>query len=143
MLAPSCREVWGFELVAAAVEDAKKNAAAAGITNVHFVAGDARHTASEAGLAELGAPRPDVVVVDPPRAGLHPDVTTFLCELAAPRLVYVSCNPKAAVGDLGVLLAGGYRILRAAPVDLFPHTPHVECVFTLERSPVEATDERD
>jgi len=140
LLAPSCREVWGFELVEAAVEDAKQNAASAGFTNVHFVAGDARHTASEAGLAALGAPRPDVVVVDPPRAGLHPDVTAFLCELAAPRLVYVSCNPKAAVGDLRALIACGYRILCAAPVDLFPHTPHVECVFTLERAPSEVTD---
>lgn len=134
LMAGSCREVWGFELVEAAVADAKKNAAAAGISNAHFVAGDARVTASAEGLERLGAPRPDVVIVDPPRAGLHPDVTAFLGELAAPRLVYVSCNPKAAVGDLLKLIESGYVIRRAAPVDLFPHTPHVECVFTLERA---------
>ena len=76
-----------------------------------------------------------MVVVDPPRAGLHPGVTKFLGELAAPRLVYVSCNPKAAAVDLERLIALGYRVLHATPVDLFPHTPHLECVFTLERDP--------
>jgi len=135
LMAASCREVWGFEIIEAAVVDAKRNAAAAGISNAHFVAGDARVTASAENLEKLGAPHPDVVIVDPPRAGLHPDVTAFLGELAAPRLVYVSCNPKAAVGDLTKLIAAGYRIVRAAPVDLFPHTPHVECVFTLLHEP--------
>ena len=135
LLAGSCREVWGFERVPEAVEDARRNAAAAGIDNARFVAGDVLETASAAGLAALGAPAPDVVVVDPPRAGLHPGVRAFLVERAASgagrRLVYVSCNPKAAAVDLEELVDGGYRVLGARPVDLFPHTPHLEVVFTL------------
>ena len=136
LLAGSCREVWGFERVPEAVEDARRNATAAGIENARFVAGDVLETASATGLAELGAPAADVVVVDPPRAGLHPGVRAFLVERAAEgsgrRLVYVSCNPKAAAVDLETLVDGGFRVLRARPVDLFPHTPHVEVVFTLE-----------
>lgn len=134
LLAPHCREVVGFEVVEEAVIDARRNAERAGIANARFVAGDARYTASTNHVRVLGLPQPDVVVVDPPRAGLHPDVTAFLVELAVPRLVYVSCNPKAAAGDLALLIEGGYRIERAVPVDLFPHTPHVECVFTLTRA---------
>jgi len=134
LLAPHCREVVGFEVVEQAVVDARRNAERAGIANARFVAGDARFTASANHVRVLGLPQPDVVVVDPPRAGLHPDVTAFLVELAVPRLVYVSCNPKAAAGDLARLVEGGYRIERAVPVDLFPHTPHVECVFTLTRA---------
>ena len=133
LLAPHCREVVGFEVVEQAVVDARRNAERAGIANARFVAGDARFTASANHVRVLGLPQPDVVV-DPPRAGLHPDVTAFLVELAVPRLVYVSCNPKAAAGDLARLVEGGYRIERAVPVDLFPHTPHVECVFTLTRA---------
>lgn len=134
LLAPHCREVVGFEVVEAAVADAKRNAARAGIANARFIAGDARFTASANHVKLLGIPAPDVVVVDPPRAGLHPDVTAFLGTLAVPRLVYVSCNPKAAAADLLQLIAAGYRVTRAVPVDLFPHTPHVECVFTLVHS---------
>lgn len=136
LVAGSAREVWGFERVEPAVEDARRNATAAGITNAHFVAGDVLETASAEGLAKLGAPDADVVIVDPPRAGLHPGVVAFLIERAqagsGQRLVYVSCNPKAAATDLEALVAGGYRVLRARPVDLFPHTPHLECVFTCE-----------
>jgi 23S rRNA (uracil1939-C5)-methyltransferase len=147
LVAGAAREVWGFERVVPAVEDARRNAAAAGITNAHFVPGDVLLTASAAGLAELGAPSADVVIVDPPRAGLHPGVVSFLVERAAEgsgaRLVYVSCNPKAAAVDLEALVAGGYRVLRARPVDLFPHTPHLECVFTLEYGGPPATEESD
>ena len=130
-LAPHCKSVWGFEIVESAVLDARANAKAAGIHNAYFIAGDARFTASAEHVAEIGAPKADVVVVDPPRAGLHPDVTAFLGQLAAPRLVYVSCNPRAAAVDIAMLQEFGYHLVRAVPIDLFPHTPHVECVFTL------------
>jgi 23S rRNA (uracil1939-C5)-methyltransferase len=135
LMAKHCREVWGFEKVEDAVHDARRNAERMGISNAQFFAGDVLETASAEGLAKIGAPAPDVVIVDPPRAGLHPGVTKFLGALAAPRLVYVSCNPKAAAVDLEKLIELGYRVLKAIPVDLFPHTPHLECVFTLERDP--------
>jgi 23S rRNA (uracil1939-C5)-methyltransferase len=146
LMAPHCREVWGFEKIEDAVLDARRNAARMGIENAQFFAGDVLETASKEGLAKIGAPSPDVVIVDPPRAGLHPSVAKFLGELAAPRLVYVSCNPKAGALDLAKLIELGYKVLRAIPVDLFPHTPHLECVFTLERDsdwrpPVEAERE--
>ncbi|MEZ6014277.1 MAG: hypothetical protein R3F49_04135 [Planctomycetota bacterium] len=76
-------------------------------------------------------PRPDLIVLDPPRVGLHPKVAPAVLALAAPRIVYVSCNPDSAARDLAQLLAGGYALERVRPVDLFPHTPHIETVISL------------
>jgi 23S rRNA (uracil1939-C5)-methyltransferase len=123
--------VFGFELVEAAVEDARRNAAAGGVERVQFVAGD---LAATIGGDRAGAPPPDVVLVDPPRAGMHPEVVAALRRLAPPRLVLVSCNPRAAGRDLAPLVLDGYTVRRAIPLDLFPHTPHVECVLLLERA---------
>ncbi|MFT5288904.1 MAG: 23S rRNA (uracil1939-C5)-methyltransferase [Planctomycetota bacterium] len=125
------RVVWGFELVPEAVADADFNAERNGITNARFIAGDVAATLAPDSLDELGAPRPDVCLVDPPRAGVHKDVLRALVTLAPRRIVYVSCNPKSATRDLPVLLQGGYRLLAIDPLDLFPHTPHMECIFTL------------
>ena len=75
----------------------------------------------------------DLVVVDPPRAGIPKPALQFLVDLAPRRIVYVSCNVKSAATELGVLFSAGYQLLRTQPVNLFPHTPHVECVFTLAR----------
>ena len=127
-LASSCGEVLGFELVAIAARDARRNAERNGIGNARFFAGDV--------LAALRSGEhlaPDVVIVDPPRAGLHPKVVPLLVELPFRRLVYVSCNPAAAAADLALLAPRGLRLARVRPVDLFPHTPHVETVLTLER----------
>jgi 23S rRNA (uracil1939-C5)-methyltransferase len=77
---------------------------------------------------------PDVVVVDPPRAGLHPDLRAVLPELGARRLVYVSCNPTTLARDLKEICQSGFELRVVQPVDMFPHTPHVECVTLLERS---------
>jgi 23S rRNA (uracil1939-C5)-methyltransferase len=77
--------------------------------------------------------RPDVLVVDPPRAGLHPKVPAQLIELGADRMIFVSCNPTSGARDVAALCGGGYGVTAVRPVDLFPHTPHVEVVFTLER----------
>jgi len=74
-----------------------------------------------------------VCIVDPPRAGVHARVMEALVELAPRRIVYVSCNPRTGVRDLALLCAAGWRLCAVQPVDLFPHTPHLECVFTLER----------
>lgn len=122
------RSIVGVEQNPAAVEDAKNNAALNGLSGVEFIAGSAEVLA-----AELLAKDPDAVIVDPPRAGLHPRALKSLVELAPPSLLYVSCNPEALGRDLGVLKAD-YRIERAAVVDLFPHTEHVETAVWLTRA---------
>lgn len=129
-LARRSREVLGVELVEHAVVNARRNAELNGVTNASFVCGDAAQW--------LGAERCaafDALLVDPPRAGVHKDALAVLAQARARRLVYVSCNPKSAAHDCSVLAAGGWRVVRLRPVDLFPHTPHIECVLTLERLP--------
>ncbi len=126
-LARSAREVLGFEITPAAVLDARANAAANGIANARFVLGDV--VASLADVPE----RPDLVLLDPPRPGLHPRMIPALLALAPPRIVHVACNPAALARDLEALVLGGYRPGPIRPIDLFPHTPHVECVVRLER----------
>ena len=128
-LARDCREVLGVEEVEAAARDARRNAALNGIATARFHTGGALDFLRAEG-ARLA---PDVCVADPPRAGLHPEVATALGALGARRIVYVSCNPNAAVSNLAALVSSGYEIARVRPIDLFPHTPHVECVFTLDR----------
>jgi len=133
-LAPRVREVLAFEQVPEAVADAERNAAANGIDNVRLLEGDVLQRLDEV-LENPGSwPRPRVCVVDPPRAGLHPKVPPKLLALGADRIVYVSCNMTAGARDLALLVEGGYRLGRIRPVDLFPHTPHVECVVTLQRA---------
>ena len=126
--------VVGFELVEPAVEDARANAARNSLADVRFVAGDLALTLSPEQLALRSLPRPDVVVVDPPRAGLHARVLESLRLLEPRRIVHVSCNARSAVPDLAALVESGYRLDAVQPVDLFPHTPHLECVFRLERA---------
>ncbi len=133
LCAPRVREVLAFEQVPEAVEDARRNAERNGIQGIRFLEGDVLHLLDRAIEEGSALPRPDVCVVDPPRAGLHPKVPGKLLALSPRRIVYVSCNVTAAAGDLQVLGEGGYRVERARPVDIFPHTPHVECVLTLVR----------
>jgi 23S rRNA (uracil1939-C5)-methyltransferase len=125
--------VWGVEVEEESVACALENADLNGITNAAFFAGNV-------GLAledlRARAGEPDVVVVDPPRAGLAGKALKRVGETAAPRLVYVSCNPTTLAGDAKRLREEyGYELVRARPVDMFPHTPHVETVALLERSP--------
>ena len=129
----AAREAWGFELVPEAIADAERNAALNEVTGVHWVAGDLLPHFTPEGLAALGAPAPDRCVVDPPRAGMHPDVVAALARLGPRRIVYVSCNPQSAARDVALLLPHGYELSAVDPVDLFPHTPHLECVLTLDR----------
>ena len=129
ILASHVAEVTGYEVVPSAVEDAERNAVANGITNARFVLGDVALTLQDP--KSFG--QMDLVVVDPPRAGIPKPALQFLVDLAPRRIVYVSCNVKSAATELGVLFSAGYQLLRTQPVDLFPHTPHVECVFTLAR----------
>jgi 23S rRNA (uracil1939-C5)-methyltransferase len=134
VLARAAREVVGVESVGTAVVAARRNAERNGLANARFVEGDARRVLREWARGERpGQPRPEVVVVDPPRAGLHPRVVARVAELEPRRVVYVSCNPATLARDVKDFGALGYRLLETAPFDLFPHTPHIECVARLER----------
>ena len=125
-LAGSARRVIGVEIVAEAIERARENALANGVANVQFVCADAGKAPRD--LIADGLPAPDVVVLDPPRAGMTPKAARRVAELGARRIVYVSCNPTTLAGNAPILAEGGYTLTRLRPFDLFPHTPHVECV---------------
>lgn len=129
-LARLASRVVGIEYVAEAIEDARVNASVNGIDNAVFFAGDMKDILTSGFIASQG--RPDIVVLDPPRAGIHPDVAAVLLEAAPQRMVYVSCNPATQARDLAVF-APQYDILRVQPVDMFPHTTHVENVVLLQR----------
>jgi len=121
-------EVIGIEYVPEAIADARINAAANGITNCTFFAGDMKDVLNSSFIAEHG--RPDVIILDPPRAGIHPDVAKVILEAEPGRLVYVSCNPASQARDLAILCQK-YVITAVQPVDMFPHTMHVENVVAL------------
>jgi 23S rRNA (uracil1939-C5)-methyltransferase len=130
-MASNALTVWGVEISEESVACALDNMELNGVTNAAFFAGNVSQSLEE--LAERAGP-PDVVVVDPPRAGLAGKALRRLARLEAPRLVYVSCNPTTLAGDVRALRGEwGYELVRARPVDMFPHTPHVEAVALLER----------
>jgi 23S rRNA (uracil1939-C5)-methyltransferase len=127
-IAGDVREVVGIEYVPTAIEDAKINSAINDITNTKFFAGDMKDILSAAFVAEHG--KPDVIITDPPRAGMHPDVVNRLMEIEAPKIVYVSCNAATQARDL-LVLKEKYNTIKIQPVDMFPHTQHVENVVLL------------
>jgi 23S rRNA (uracil1939-C5)-methyltransferase len=129
-LASRSGEVWGLEIVEEAIADAIANAKANEISNVRFFAGDVRLALRE--LVEK-AGRPDVVVVDPPRAGLSQKVVRRIIEASPKRIVYVSCNPTTLAPNAAQMVEAGYVLKTVQPVDMFPQTPHIECVALLER----------
>ncbi len=132
-MAPWAERVAGIELNASAVEDARANAARNGITSAKFWAGDVGEVLGSDDFAQ-GFGTPDVVVVDPPRAGLSSSARQRIMEVGAPRVVYVSCNPKTLARDLAELMeVGGYVCERIQPVDMFPHTYHIENVARLHK----------
>lgn len=131
-LAPFCRQVTGVELQADAVENARRNALRNGIENVRFIAGDVGAVLAR-GEALSPGERPDLVVVDPPRSGLAAPALAHVRAIGAARLVYVSCNPEALARDLLELARYGYAARQIQPVDMFPHTAHIECVAQLLR----------
>lgn len=128
-LARSCKEVIGVEYVESAIVDARLNSQHNNITNTKFYAGDIKDVLNDAFITEHG--QPDVIITDPPRAGMHPDVVEKLNQIKARRIVYVSCNPATQARDLE-LLAVNYEVTQIQPVDMFPQTHHVENVVTLE-----------
>ncbi|MDY5858354.1 MAG: 23S rRNA (uracil(1939)-C(5))-methyltransferase RlmD [Porphyromonas sp.] len=131
-VARSARSVVGIEYVPEAIEDAKLNSQVNGIGNTLFYAGDMKDILTDDFIAEHGAP--DVIITDPPRAGMHEDVVQTILRAKPQRIVYVSCNPATQARDLASLVAeGDYRITKSRAVDMFPHTHHIENVVLLER----------
>ncbi len=128
-VAREARKVIGIEYVPEAIADAKINAAANGLDNTEFYAGDMKDVLTDAFIEQHG--RPDVMIVDPPRAGMHQDVVTVILNASPRRIVYVSCNPATQARDLA-LLHEKYDVKKVQPVDMFPHTHHVENVVKLE-----------
>jgi len=130
-MAANAGEVWGLEIVPEAIEDAERNAKRNEVGNIHFLAANAR-----TGVRPLTvqAGKPDVVVVDPPRAGLSQKIVRRVIECEAKKIVYVSCNPTTLAPNAAQLTEAGYKLKRVRPVDMFPQTPHIECVALLEKA---------
>ncbi len=123
------KQVIGVEYIESAIDDAKLNAALNNITHTHFYAGDMKDVLNDELFAKHG--KPDVIITDPPRAGMHPDVIQTILNANAPKVVYVSCNPATQARDIA-LMQEKYKVTRVQPVDMFPHTHHVENIALLE-----------
>jgi 23S rRNA (uracil1939-C5)-methyltransferase len=130
-MAANARELWGVEIVEPAIADAQRNAKLNGIGNAHFVAGDVR---TELRPLVERAGTPDVVLVDPPRAGLSQKVVRRILETEAKRIVYISCNPTTLAPNARQIADAGYELKSVNPVDMFPQTPHIEAVATFDRA---------
>ena len=129
-VARQARQVIGIEYVPEAIEDAKVNSEINGIQNTLFYAGDMKDILDDDFIAKHG--RPDIIITDPPRAGMHPDVVQTILRAAPERIVYVSCNPATQARDLQ-MMDEAYKVAEVQPVDMFPHTPHVENVVLLTK----------
>ena len=134
-MAQHCKQAIGAEIVPEAIDDAWQNAKSNGVENVEFFCGDAKETAAE--LARRGL-RPDVICVDPPRKGLAPEVVEAAAAMSPRRIVYVSCDPATLGRDVKRFAEHGYTAVRAAAVDLFPKTAHVETVVLLSKGEIDS-----
>ena len=128
IVAPKAKKVVGIELIEEAVEAAKENAKLNGLDNCEFIAGDVAVTIKEVKVKQ------DIIILDPPRPGVHPVALDYVIKFNAPEIVYVSCNPKTLATDLEVLKANGYGVKAMRIMDMFPMTPHVEVVFKLTKT---------
>jgi 23S rRNA (uracil1939-C5)-methyltransferase len=133
-VADAVKEVVGIESVGSALADAEKNAKRNGIRNCSFVLGDLKERITKDTGWMKDHAKPDVLIIDPPRSGMHPDVVEEIVKLAVPRIVYVSCNPASQARDAKALCSGGYQLREMQPLDMFPHTYHIENVALFERS---------
>ena len=124
LLSGSCKSVTGIEIVESAVTDAKKNCCINGVSNCSFIQGDIRQC-----LPRLER-KPDLLIIDPPRVGMHKDVVKQVLEMGVERIVYVSCNPATMARDLA-MMRDNYLLIEVQPVDMFPHTYHIEAVAKL------------
>jgi len=127
IVAPKAKKVLGIELIEEAVEAAKENAKLNNLNNCEFIAGDVAQVIKEVKI------KPDIIILDPPRPGVHPVALDYVIKFNAPEIIYVSCNPKSLAVDLAVLVAHGYKVEKVKLMDMFPHTPHVETVVKLQR----------
>lgn len=130
-LAQKAKEVHGFEVIVSAVEDAARNAVRNEIGNAHF------HVANLDNFFKFGVgkkyPKPDIIVVDPPRAGMHKFMTNYLPKFGAKKIIYISCNPTTQARDTEILQMNEYKLTKLSMVDMFPHTPHIETVGIFEK----------
>ena len=125
IVAPNAKKVVGIELIEEAVEAAKENAKLNGLSNCEFIAGDVAVT------IKTVKDKPDIIILDPPRSGVHPVALDYVIKFNAPEIIYVSCNPKTLVNDLKVLIDAGYEVVKTRVKDMFPNTPHAETVVKL------------
>lgn len=123
------KQIVGVEMIDAAIQDAKENAALNNIDHSFFVSGDVIEVCNDDFFAHHG--KPDVIITDPPRAGMHPKLVEKILEMEAPTVVYVSCNPATQARDLQ-LLDAKYKVTKVQPVDMFPHTHHIENIVQLK-----------
>ena len=130
-IAGAVRKVVGIELIESSIANARKNAEANGVMNCEFVAGDLKDLLTKDVGWKAQYPKPDVLIIDPPRSGMHPKAVEEVGEMKTPRVVYVSCNPATLARDLQLLARFGYSIGKVQPVDMFPHTYHIESVTRL------------
>ncbi|OYV84952.1 MAG: hypothetical protein B7Z63_06180, partial [Ignavibacteriae bacterium 37-53-5] len=137
-LSEYAEHVYGFELAASAVHDAEENAKRNGVTNLSFFQTDLLDLFKGRNPIEnfeiLNIPRPDLILVDPPRSGLHPKIASNLHLLGAKKIVYVSCNPMTQARDFKEIISHGYVTVHSQPVDMFPQTYHIENVVTVQRA---------
>ena len=127
IVAPNAEKVIGIELIEAAVESANTNAKRNGLNNCQFIAGDV------AEVIKNVKEKPDLIILDPPRPGVHPKALKYVIDFNAKDIIYVSCNPKTLATDLQVLVENGYVMKKVKVMDMFPHTPHVETVVLLDK----------
>ncbi|MBU5483340.1 23S rRNA (uracil(1939)-C(5))-methyltransferase RlmD [Clostridium sp. MSJ-11] len=127
IVAPEAKKVIGVELIEEAVESANENAKLNGLHNCEFIAGDVAKVIGNV------TEKPDLIILDPPRPGVHPVALDYVIKFDAPQIVYVSCNPKTLVNDLKVLTEAGYKVEKVKIKDMFPHTPHIETVVRLSK----------
>ena len=128
-LAKHVKQVYGIEIVEDAIKDAKHNAKTNNIDNTQFYCGDLKDVLNSDVMGDIK--KPNIIIVDPPRPGLHPNTVKNLIKLSPEKIIYVSCNPATMARDIEVLVSSQYTITDLQPIDMFPHTPHIECVATL------------
>lgn len=132
-LSSAVKQVIGVESVESSVNDAKRNVNENGITNCSFILGDLKDRLTKDTGWMSSYSKPQVVVIDPPRSGMHPKVVEEILALGPERIVYVSCNPSTQARDVKLLCSEMYRLVKLQPVDMFPHTYHIENVALLHR----------
>ena len=124
------KKVYGIEIVKDAIEDAKFNAKKNNIRNISFYDSDIKDFFTD---QNTKIDKPNTIIIDPPRPGLHPNVVKDIIKLSPSKIIYVSCNPSTQARDVKIFLEDSYKISDIQPIDMFPHTPHIECIITLKK----------